>query len=148
MIQRGCVISLEPLSSVGIYLILQRLFTDTDMYNPDLREEIEHFYLYLQKVLRIEGLTIPSGDHDLVLDIMPTEDGEILWSYYYACHETRCLFWLERYDGDDMISELEGVESPAHVSESQSSTSHSLIPLIWHTEHRLEGLYWYITCVP
>jgi len=31
--------------------------------------------LYLQKVLRIEGLTIPSGDHDLVLDIMPRRTG-------------------------------------------------------------------------
>ena len=135
------------LSSVGIYMPLQRLFTDTDMYNSDLREEMQLFYLYLQQVLRIGRLTIPSGNYDLVLDIVPTEDGKVVWSYYYACHETRCLFWLEQYDGAYMISELEGVESPAHVSESQSSIG-SLIQLIWHTEHRLEALYWYITCVP
>jgi len=147
MIQRGCVISLEYLCSVGIYLPLKRLFTDTDMYDPDLREEMKQFYLYLQLIRRIERLTIPSGDYDLVLDIMPTKDRKVLWSYYYACHETRCLFWLEQYDGDHLTFELDGVGSPAHVSESPSSTSYSLIPLIWRTEHRLESLYWYITCV-
>jgi hypothetical protein len=116
------------------------------MHDPELKEEMEHFYLYLQDILRVEQLTIPSGNCDLVLDIMPTVDGRMQWSYYYACHETRCLFWLEIYDGNFMISELDGVDSPAHVSESQSFTSFPLFPLIWFTEHRLEALYWYIIC--
>jgi len=83
---------------------------------------MKQFYLYLQLIRRIERLTIPSGDYDLVLDIMPTKDRKVLWSYYYACHETRCLFWLEQYDGDHLTFELDGVGSPAHVSESPSST--------------------------
>ncbi|KAI9509033.1 hypothetical protein F5148DRAFT_814395 [Russula earlei] len=102
----------------------RRIFTDTDMHNPTLKEEIEDFYSYLQKVLRVDQLTIPSGNYDLVLDIMPTVHEKVQWSYYYACHETRCLFWLEKYDGNFMISELDGVESPAHI------------------RHRLEDLYW------
>ncbi|KAI0301654.1 hypothetical protein B0F90DRAFT_1936389 [Multifurca ochricompacta] len=102
----------------------RRLFTDTDMHDPTLREEMEDFHDYLQKIIRVERLTIPSKNWDLVLDIMPTEDGEIQWSYYYACHETRCLFWLEPYDATYMVSELFGVKSPAHV------------------KHRLESLYW------
>jgi len=106
------------------------MFTDTDMYDPELYEEMEHFYRYLQKTLRVDQLTIPSGECDLVLDIMPTKDGRIQWSYYYACHKTRCLFWLEVYDAHYMISELDGVESPAHVSELQSFASFPLFPLI------------------
>ena len=93
---------------------LKRLFTDTDMHNTVMREEIEHFYGYLQQFLPSQF--IPSNDYDLVLDIMRTEDEQISWSYYYACHESRCLFWLEKYDASYMISELFGVKSPAHVS--------------------------------
>jgi hypothetical protein len=77
---------------------------------------MEDFYAYLQQVLQIDQLTIPSKNYDLVLDIMVTDEQQISWSYYYACHESRCLFWLETYDASYMISELFGVKSPAHVS--------------------------------
>ncbi|KAI0250653.1 hypothetical protein BJV78DRAFT_1393295 [Lactifluus subvellereus] len=107
----------------------RRLFTDTDMHNPLRRDEIEEFHHYLQKILRADQLTIPSNNYDLVLDIMPTEDGQIQWSYYYACHDNRCLFWLETYDASHMLSELNGVSSPAHV------------------KHRLESSYWCVDCV-
>jgi hypothetical protein len=92
------------------------LFTDTDMHNSTMREEIEQFYGYLQRLLQNDDLSIPSKNYDLVLDIMVTDDGRISWSYYYACHEARCLFWLETYDASYMVSELFGVKSPAHVS--------------------------------
>ncbi|KAH9003499.1 hypothetical protein EDB86DRAFT_2826626 [Lactarius hatsudake] len=102
----------------------RRLFTDTDMLDPVLREEMEDFYHYLQRTLDHDGVAIPSKNYDLALDIMRLEDGRIHWSYYYACHETRCLFWLGPYHADHMISELHGVRSPAHV------------------KHRLEELFW------
>jgi hypothetical protein len=101
---------------------LKKLFTDTDMLDPVLRDEMEDFYDYLQKVIRVDDLIIPSKSYDLVLDIMPTGDGQIQWSYYYACHENRCLFWLETYDASYMISELFGVKSPSHVSASHLSS--------------------------
>ncbi|KAH9031675.1 hypothetical protein EDB85DRAFT_1328466 [Lactarius pseudohatsudake] len=102
----------------------KRLFTDTDMHNFELKEEMEAFYQYLQWIIRHEELIIPSNNYDLVLDIMPTEFGRMQWSYYYACHETRCLFWLDKYDANHMISEVFCVTSPTHV------------------QHRLEALYW------
>jgi hypothetical protein len=92
------------------------------MHDPILREETEVFYRTLRKILRDDQLTIPSKNYDLVLDIMPFRD-EKSWSYYYACHETRCLFWLERYDGKYMTSELYGVDCSALVSALQSPVS-------------------------
>jgi hypothetical protein len=86
---------------------------------------MEDFYTYLQQLIRADQLTIPSKDYDLVLDIMVTDDEMISWSYYYTCHESRCLFWLETYDASYMISELFGVKSPAHVSALQLSHSNS-----------------------
>ncbi|KAI9438684.1 hypothetical protein H4582DRAFT_1878298 [Lactarius indigo] len=102
----------------------RRLFTDTDMHDPVLREEMEDFYHHLQRILHHVGQVIPSKNYDLVLDILPTKDGRISWSYYYACHETRCLFWLDLCDATQMTSELLGVRSLAHI------------------KHRLESLYW------
>jgi hypothetical protein len=104
----------------------QRLFTDTDMHDQALKEEMEYFYSYLQRIVRVDGLVIPSQNYDLVLDITPKEDNRIQWSYYYACHETRCLFWLDEYDAGYMTFRLHGVESLAHLSASLSSTSCSL----------------------
>ena len=101
------------------------------------------FYRLLQKILREERWTIPSSNYDLVLNIMPNKD-RIKWSYYYACHETRCLFWLDPYDGSYMISEIYGVKCPALVSALRSPVSCPLTLLIRHVEHRLEGLYWYV----
>jgi hypothetical protein len=86
------------------------------MHDPILREEMEDFYTYLQQLIVADKLIIPSKNYDLVLDILVTDDERISWSYYYACHESRCLFWLEAYDASYMISELFGVKSPAHVS--------------------------------
>jgi hypothetical protein len=102
---------------------LKRLFTDTDMHNSTMRDEIEDFYRYLQQVMHSDQLFIPSKNYDLVLDIMATDDEKISWSYYYACHDARCLFWLEKYDASYMISELFGVKSPAHVSALHLSRS-------------------------
>jgi hypothetical protein len=85
------------------------------MHDPLLRDEIEDFYLYLQKIKRADQLEMPSSNYDLVLDIVPVED-RMQWAYYYACHEKRCLFWLETYDATYMLSEVYGVKSPAHIS--------------------------------
>ena len=96
----------------------KRVFTDTDMHDSVLQEEMEEFYNCMQNIIRHDRLAIPSNNYDLVLDIMPTGDGRVQWSYYYACHETRCLFWFHLYDAKHMISEVFSVTSPAHVSES------------------------------
>ena len=140
---KGRVRALSPLLySVVTNPLLKRLFTDTDMQDPELREEMEEFYHYLQKIIHYDGLVIPSNNYDLVLDIMPTEDGRMQWSYYYACHETRCLFWLDVYEANHMISEVFCVTSPAHVSELQiSSFNFVTIPAdLMCAEHRLEAL--------
>ena len=123
MIQRGCVTDIEALSLQSrLIWPLKRLFTDTDMHDPLSREEMEDLYFYLKKIERVELLAIPSKNYDMVLDLTPDEDNKIQWSYYYACHDTRCLFWLDKYDTTYIIPELYEVGSPAHLSASQACT--------------------------
>ena len=104
---------------------------------------MENFYIYLQEVMQADRIIIPSKAYDLVLDITVTQEQEISWSYYYACHESRCLFWLKTYDASYMVSELFGVNSPAHVSALKLLPWNLLrFSLMLCAEHRLESLYW------
>jgi len=96
------------------------------MHEWVLKEEMEEFYSYLREIVLINGLTIPSKNYDLALDVTLNDNNEITWSYYYACHDTRCLFWLDRYDTTYLASEVDGVESPAHLSASHVSVIFTL----------------------
>ncbi|KAH9074275.1 hypothetical protein EDB83DRAFT_2516038 [Lactarius deliciosus] len=111
----------HPDGALYFYDAARMLFTDTDMHDPVLRREIEARFLCLQDRLLAEESR--PKNYDLVLD-KHEEDGYMQWFYYYAHHDTRCLFWLETYDAKDMLSEVYWVGSPAHV------------------KHRLEALYW------
>ena len=123
MTQRGCAAVLETLNlRPQLIWPLKRLFTDTDMHDPLSRGRIEHFHSHLEEIERVEHLTIPSKNYDIVLDITLNKDNKMQWCYYYACHDTRCLFWLHEYDPAYITSELDGVESPAHFSASQGFT--------------------------
>jgi hypothetical protein len=115
--------------SIATNLRLKRLFTDTDMLDPMLREEMEEFYFYIQGVLHHDGVAILSQNCDLVLDVVCIPDQGVEWSYYYACHEARCLFWVNPYDATHLISELFGVRSPAHISASQTSLQSAVCSL-------------------
>jgi hypothetical protein len=109
------------------------------MHDPLSREEIEDFYSYLKEIERFEHLTIPSKNYDILLDITLDEHNMMQWSYYYACHDTRCLFWLDRYDATYVTSELDGVESPAHLSKSQAFTI-----FILFSQFGEQGIVWNI----
>ena len=100
------------------------------MHERELKEEMENFYSYMRDTVRgLDGSTIPSKNYDLVLDLMLDENKDMQWSYYYACHDTRCLFWLERYDTTYVTSEVDGVDSPAHLSTSHVSESFTIFSL-------------------
>ena len=113
------------------------------MHDSPLREEMEEFYSYLMGIVRVEGLVIPSKNYDLVLDVTLYKD-KLQWSYYYACHDTRCLFWLDAYDTTYITLELDGVESLAHLGASQTCTICALFSLFRRTGHRMESCYWYM----
>ena len=96
------------------------------MHELELKEEMEKFYSYLEGTVRVHGSAIQSENYDLVLDLTRNEN-ETQWSYYYACHDTRCLFWLERYDTTRVNFGVDRVESPAHLSASPVSVNFTLI---------------------
>ena len=100
------------------------------MHDSLFKEEMEDFYSHLRKIVDDNGLTISPESSDLVLDIKQVEDNKMKCSYYYACHDTRCLFWLESYDATHITYDLDGFGSPAHLSASQEATIFTVFSLI------------------
>jgi len=93
------------------------IYTDTNMCDPDLRQEIE------QSVEEINGLREISPplpeDWELVLELEDSDEtGNPICSYYFVCHSARCLFWLHEFNPKNALSDLSGVTEKAHVRES------------------------------
>lgn len=89
------------------------------MYDPKLREEVDMFVDVLwKKSSELESsdiLPMPTN-YDLVIDIIETE-GETILRYYYADHDTRTVFWLDKYYMKDLLPDILGVKEPGHISE-------------------------------
>ena len=89
------------------------------MYDPILREEVQKSAEVLEgKLVELEchGRFFPTGNYDLVLDIVETKDKKTHRQYYFVDHNTRTLFWLEIYDMRHLLRDTFGVEEPGHIS--------------------------------
>lgn len=103
----------------------KRIYTEVYLYEAGYFEEVEQFVQYLEDSLRASGETLPSSNCELVIQIdWDDEDDEVLWSYYYVDHNSRCLFWLNDFEVDHLLYEVTGSMPPAHF------------------KHILESWYW------
>ena len=67
------------------------IYTDTDMCDPVLRQEIEEFVQEVYKLMCFSP-SLPE-DWELALELgKDDETGEYICSYYFVRHSTRCLF--------------------------------------------------------
>ncbi|KAI9459419.1 hypothetical protein BJY52DRAFT_1223044 [Lactarius psammicola] len=118
----GWVPATHPGGALYFYNAERRIFTDVYMYDPDLSAEIHAFAALLDSE---RTRPFPTNNYDLVLDIITKTQNETIWAYYYIDHHSKTLFWLHYYEcGDDLFSEVHGVQDASHV------------------KLRLESLYW------
>ena len=90
------------------------------MCDPDLRQRIEEA---LEEVERLKENSPPLPEEwELALELgTDGETGEPICSYYFACHSTRCLFWLHYFDIDSVIADLCGVTEKTHIRKSATA---------------------------
>ena len=90
------------------------------MYDQSLREEVQKSAGLLDEKLaelEYQGLRFPTGDYDLVLDIVETKDKKTTRQYYFVDHNARTLFWLEVYDMSRLLEDICGAKEGGHISE-------------------------------
>ena len=100
--------------------LLQRIYTDCDVRDPQVLGTLHAFVRILEEMVRENGFTLPV-DHDLVLFLEPrTTMPGFNWIYYYADHTSRTLFWVQECDPVAALGliEVRAMQGPYDISES------------------------------
>ncbi|KAJ7634775.1 hypothetical protein FB45DRAFT_474174 [Roridomyces roridus] len=104
----------------------KRVFTDANLYDPDTFQFMTTQINLILDFLRAHNVIL-QPNVDLVVDEWVYEDGEKGVQYYFANHQDRCVFWMDKTDADlfPVTFEIPGVTSASHI------------------RHILEAQYWY-----
>ena len=98
------------------------IYTDTDMCDPVLRQEIEQAIEEINELKKISP-PLPDG-WELALELgNDGVTGEPICSYYFVCPSTRCVFWLHEFDLWGVLGSLCGVTKQTHIREYVAASS-------------------------
>ena len=87
------------------------------MCDPVLRKRIKDALEGIDNLTRDSPL--PVGDWELALELgVDKGTGEHICSYYFVCHATRCMFWLQEFDPESALLGLRGVTEWPHIRKS------------------------------
>ncbi|KAJ8095951.1 hypothetical protein PM082_015172 [Marasmius tenuissimus] len=105
----------------------KRIYTEADIYNPKILRHAKRLINEFDEYTRTRNLTL-SSQMNLTLDMFYEEEDDTCPSrYYIADHASRTVFWLDRFDADQMHvwSVVKGVTEITHI------------------RHAIEAQYWY-----
>jgi hypothetical protein len=79
---------------------------------------LEVYIQRFESYIMTQDIRLPAGGVDLVLDLRLKGNDDYDCGYYFANHETRCLFWLDTHDVSEILEEVKVHYSLSHVGES------------------------------
>ncbi|KAL4071433.1 hypothetical protein V8B97DRAFT_469435 [Scleroderma yunnanense] len=96
-----------------------RTFTEVNIHDKDIHEDVEYFANFLWKELRHEirerSLETSLNVNEVQLVVEPRTDNDtVLCCYYFVNPAGRSLFWLEEWDAPSIFSTCRGVDTLAH----------------------------------
>ncbi|KAG7091400.1 hypothetical protein E1B28_010437 [Marasmius oreades] len=105
----------------------KRIYTDADIYNPSVQQHARRLINEFDKYTRIRNIVL-TPNMNVVFDMFyDSEDGTCPCRYYIVDHTTRSVFWLDKFDADQLQvwEEVKGVTELTHI------------------RHAIESQYWY-----
>ncbi|KAJ8095928.1 hypothetical protein PM082_015149 [Marasmius tenuissimus] len=105
----------------------KRIYTDADIYNPNILRHAVRLINEFDEYTRTRDIALPNT-MNLTLDMFyEEEDDSCPCRYYIADHASRAVFWLDKFDAEqmDVWSEVTGVTEMTHI------------------RHAIEAQYWY-----
>lgn len=114
----GWTTLVHPQGSRYFVNVERRTFTQMNICDETIYSDIRHFMDYLLRSLRDESehLELDMAQVDLVIEPKVSTDADkVVCCYYFANHRDRCLFWLDEYSTEDILSECNGVENLSHI---------------------------------
>ncbi|KAG1763473.1 hypothetical protein EDD22DRAFT_846404 [Suillus occidentalis] len=96
-----------------------RTFTEMNICDEETCGDIEYYMQRLldelQRVVEHKSLELDMEQVDLVLEPKTFDDDSVVCCYYFANHRDRCLFWLDDFDAEDILSDCKSVENLSHI---------------------------------
>ncbi|KAG1856704.1 hypothetical protein DFJ58DRAFT_702514, partial [Suillus subalutaceus] len=96
-----------------------RTFTEMNICEPEIYDDIKYFMQYLleqlQQTIEESNLALDMKQVDLVIEPKVFDSDSVVCCYYFANHRDRCLFWLDKFHPEKIISECKGVRSLSHI---------------------------------
>ncbi|KIJ56263.1 hypothetical protein M422DRAFT_63181 [Sphaerobolus stellatus SS14] len=120
---------IDPHGRVYYWNESTRTITDIDLYHPELLRKITHviklIYYGVYQSNQNSDFYIPS-DLQLAITMYKDVGGNVVFGYYFATMEGRCLFWLGKHEP------LKRIDSNNKKSDSVS-----------HIRYFMEAEYWF-----
>jgi len=98
------------------YLVsFKRILTNAYLYDPQVFLNATNFIGQIFDYVRAHNIQL-TPDVDLMLDLTPNNEGNIVCGYYLANHTNRSVFWLDQFDANDFPAWREvGGATPSHL---------------------------------
>lgn len=97
----------------------QRTFTEMNICDEETCGDIEYYMQRLldelQRVVEHRNLELDMEQVDLVLEPKTFDGDSVVCCYYFANHRDRCLFWLDDFDAEEILSDCKSVENLSHI---------------------------------
>ncbi|KAG7091401.1 hypothetical protein E1B28_010438 [Marasmius oreades] len=105
----------------------KRIYTDADIYNPSVQQHARRLINEFDEYTRLRNIVL-TPNMNVVFDMFyDSEDDTCPCRYYIVDHTTRSVFWLDKFDADQLQvwEEVKGVTELTHI------------------RHAIESQYWY-----
>ncbi|KAJ7206852.1 hypothetical protein GGX14DRAFT_567934 [Mycena pura] len=96
----------------------KRIFTDAHLHIDAVSDTVAAFIDKIEGRYADNGTSPYAHGVDLVLDLVKSENGEMLCGYYFVDHRERIVFWDDEFELDRLehAQEVQGVTSAQHIT--------------------------------
>ncbi|KAG1870813.1 hypothetical protein F4604DRAFT_1955924 [Suillus subluteus] len=101
----------HPEGSLYYYDSTCRIYTDADLSKPSTLSAIEAFADKLYN----DAQTNPNIDITSKTELVVEDIDEATCGYYFVEQDTRCIFWLERFDAESLFDNIRRVRNMGHI---------------------------------
>lgn len=101
----------HPEGALYYYESTCRIYTDADLSKPSTLSAIEAFADKLYN----DAQTNPNIDITSKTELVVEDIDEHTCGYYFVEQDTRCIFWLERFDAESLFENIRRVRNMGHI---------------------------------
>jgi hypothetical protein len=95
--------------------VCQRTYTCTNLYNDELHHIMNSFLSKIEAEKTQHAAEMPADVECMMHLDRNEEDTDYECYYYLVDHANRILFWMNEFQADDMLAEIDGVTDPNHM---------------------------------